>query len=155
MEFKIKQISSLEKVMDTFPEDYKETTFRKALAGERVNYQINIASDMYSHTVVSYEAPFDVKIYSVKDVFADKPFGYNADKDGYLLSEPGMIPDVLVPIEDQNGYISTRDTGTTTLWVTVDIPEKAKAGKYDIKVKFAAAGVSAAGLQPEYFFRGL
>ncbi len=153
MNIEIKQISSLEKVKLKENPEFIEKNSRKAVAGERINYQITIKSDTYSHTEVTLESPFGdaVRVYSVKEVVCDTAYtSPDAENDGYLLNGPGMIPDVLVPMEEQNWRITLKEKRTHSLFVSVDVPEDAKAGKYEIKVKLAAATILV-GAQPDTF----
>ncbi|MBQ7897572.1 MAG: DUF4091 domain-containing protein [Clostridia bacterium] len=142
MELRVKQISYLEKVRISSPEEYPEINEIDALKNQRVCYQIVLSSDKYLHVKAHVESDLPVSLYCVRDVFADTPFTQpGADKDGYIINEPGMIPDVLIPLEEQNGFVTVKDRDSVTLFVKVNVPENAESGKHEIKVNFEGASI--------------
>lgn len=136
MEYTLKQISSMEKVRSTDFSDFKEVKSRKVMKGERVSYQLVLRAPEDMLGVLSVDAPFDVKLFRVKEVYADAPvteiFESNED---YITKEPGFIPDVLIPMEECNNNI-TISKKNVVVWVKFDIPEDIKAGKYTVKINF-------------------
>ena len=142
MEMKIKQISYLEKLMQNRDNNFEEVSGVKAVAGARVCYQIaaSFEGNVFTKVEIESELKDYVRVFVVKDVYVDLPYTYNEAKDDeyYLTKEPAMMPDVLVPLEEQNGFISSIN-GKVVLFVKVDLPKDVKAGKYDVKVNFSAA----------------
>lgn len=138
MEFQIVQLSSLEKVRtaDSFARD--EICKKTVLAGERFSYQICVRSDRCFQTEVSVESRLSVRLYLVKDACMDMPAS-DRDMPGedYITLEPGTMPDILIPLEEQNCKV-TVSQDITTLWVRADIPREVEPGYHPIKIKFAS-----------------
>lgn len=139
MLFEMKQISSLEKVRITDSFVYDEIDKKTVLAGERFSYQIAMKCDtcVYSEvTVESTLSPY-ITLYQVRDAYMDVPITVKPeDPQNYITLEPGFMPDVLIPLADQNHRITVKRQGTT-LWVKVDIPRDTKPGMYTIKVNLS------------------
>ena len=57
------------------------------------------------------------------------------EDDDIITNEPGLMPDILVPVSEQNNYYAAVKYGNA-LWVNVKLPEDVGAGEYDIKVFF-------------------
>ena len=138
MNFSLKQISSLEKVRVDDVLNYDEVKSKTVMAGERFSYQIVLNLDDCPEGArffanVSVDSPLcdAVKVCRVNQVFVDKPATENVSGEGYLLEEPGFLPDVLVPLSTQNDLISFQHKNVT-LWVNVDVPRDCVAGKYDV-----------------------
>lgn len=142
MEFKMLQISSLEKVRLNDPLNCDEIHKKAVLTGERFSYQICIKSDniMYTHLSVESELRDHIKLYLVKDAYMDLP-AKEKDMSGedYITLEPGLMPDVLVPLEEQN-YKLQLSNQISTIWVKADIPKDTKPGIYDIKISISGSG---------------
>ena len=138
-----KTVSSLEKrfaneKIDSVPE-YKRAS---ALKGERFSYQImytslDIAHDCKEVVHAKIASPISdmVSIQRVDAVPVRFPM-YKVEADDYYMSrEPGLYPDLMVPITEKNQlYVFYEEL--MTLWVDVEIPENAKAGTYPIDVNF-------------------
>ena len=135
MNITVKQISSLEKVMEDGGKDFRSVPYRIALAGERVCYQILLEADEASYVEASVKSNLaeHVRIYQVRDVMMDTPAVENIDAEDYLTLKPGMMPDELVPIEQTQGrlYLGKH---ACTLWVNVDLPKDIPAGEYEVVV---------------------
>ncbi|MBQ8409863.1 MAG: DUF4091 domain-containing protein [Clostridia bacterium] len=134
----LQQVSALEKIRISDSLNFKETHSRTAMQGERVSYQIAIKDDNARFTAkVSVESELKdaVKLYRVKEVYADRPATENIEGENYIITEPGYLPDVLVPIED-NGNMLTLTEQTATIWVKVNVPKDQAPGKYTVKVTF-------------------
>jgi len=153
MRIVINQISSLEKVRKGVDQSYETVTERTALAGERVAYQAIVKpedivpADKLS-TKIWATTDLDgaeVKIYRVNDVIVDKPaIGDVGDfhGDGYIIEEPGFLPDILTPIEEQNNMLGLR-IDNATVWVKIDVPKDAKPGKYTVTLNCGVVGFNA------------
>ena len=106
--FSVQHISSMEKIQKNKCMEYRQADKRVALAGESFAYQIYVkaASPVVRAVTVraAVTSPFgeNVKLYEVKDAYLDTPYtdGDLSDED-YLVHEPCVMPDVLVPFEEQ------------------------------------------------------
>lgn len=137
MEIQIEQISSLEKVRAGERLNHEEIHSRTVLAGERLSYQICMRTDRRMDAVVSVESGFgsNVRLYLVKDAYMDQP-AREKDMEGedYITLEPGMMPDILIPLEETKGLVALTEQ-VSTIWVKVDIPKDTLPGYYEVKVK--------------------
>ena len=52
--------------------------------------------------------------------------------DDYITKEPGLMPDLLLPIEEK-GPIKLVEGTSKAIWVRIDVPKDIIAGSYDIK----------------------
>jgi len=108
METMLKQISSLEKVrlsdQPVFSEISRKTVFR----GERFSYQTALFTDIQMLAVhFSVDSPCQdwIKLYAVKNAVMDMPiFPMQADQEDYITREPGLMPDILIPLAEHNRY---------------------------------------------------
>lgn len=136
MNFQIVQLSSLEKVRENDGLDREEIHRRTVLAGERVSYQICMRSDVRMEAKISVESELaeHIRLYLVKSVPMDLPAREKemAGED-YITLEPGLMPDLLVPLEEQKMQL-TVSSRVSAVWVKVDIPKDAKPGNYEVKI---------------------
>ena len=136
MPISLKQVSALEKVQIRTSFDHREINSYSVLQGQRLSYQITIAPngiwDKKEKVWIESELADYVRLYCVKDVVVDKPNRENVTNENYLLTEPGTLPDLLVPLEKQNNYI-TIFNAPVVIWVKIDIPASCKPGKYSVK----------------------
>ena len=155
MRIVIKPISSLEKVRSGVNQNYESITDITAIAGERIAYQAIIkAEDVVPTGELSTKVwattdieGAEIKIYRVNDVIVDKPaVGDVGDfhGDGYIIEEPGFLPDILTPIEEQNNIINL-SIENATLWIKLDVPKDATPGKYTITLNCGISGFGAHG----------
>ena len=136
----IKNISSLEKhFSNERVEDIAEYCRASALGGERFSYQIaytcrDIRGDVKKilyHRVRS-DAPAKITVSRVDCVPVRMPM-YKVDADDYYISrEPGLYPDLLVPVTEKTQLFAFKDE-YMCLRVDVEIPLGAKAGAYPIE----------------------
>ena len=142
MDISIKQISSLDKVRRGGPVAKCDLLRRTALAGERVSYQLHVRLDisLFLTTSVESELSEHIRLYYVRDAVMDVPVGRDVPQEDYITMEPGLMPDILVPMEQTGNQIMSDAMGHT-VWVKVDIPKDAKPGFYQIKVKLCATNV--------------
>ena len=139
----MKQISALEKVRPYDELNCREIFSRTVMQGERFSYQVIVKiDDRNSFARLRAESDFGdaVKLFVAKDVFVDTPAYAETDliNENYLIKEPGFLPDVLVPLEEQGGLISCMARKNVCIWVRVDIPKDAAPGKYSVKLHFEA-----------------
>ncbi len=139
-ELEIKQISSLEKVFLNNKENFKEHTRGSMLKGEEYSYQImfsKIAEDEWLvkdelEVRVESEISDFVTVRLVKNVPSEIS-AYKWDRDdGYITMEPGLFPDVLLPVLENT--VEVIPNIWQSLWVSIDIPEDFNAGEYEIKI---------------------
>lgn len=147
MDISIKQISSLDKVRRGGSVAKYDLWRRTALAGERVSYQLHVRSDISLILTTSVESKLSdhIRLYYVRDAVMDVPLGRDVPQEDYITQEPGLMPDILVPME-QTGNQMMSDAMGHTVWVKVDVPKDAKPGVYHIKVKFDAINVHGADI---------
>ena len=74
-----------------------------------------------------------MKLYSVKEVFMDMPVTADFPEENYITKEPGFMPDILKPVEE-NDYIFMAWNDTTSLWIEVNIPKDIEPGNYSVEV---------------------
>lgn len=139
MQFTLKQVSSLEKIRNVNDLTCKEIFQKTALAGERVSYQICLnGAPTLRNISVSLESELAeyITLYNVKPVAMDRPTTYpDLNPEEFITMEPGLMPDLLVPLSMQNNLTQVSPY-TTTLWVRVDLPKDIKPGTYLIKVSY-------------------
>lgn len=136
MNMQLKQISSLEKICSINDLSCKEIKRAKVLGGEKFSYQIviNAPSGIQQNAIsVEVKSPLKeyIQVYSVKNMPADFPVYSLVEDDDYITKTPSLIPDLLVPISQQNNYISLQ-SDLSTLWVEVSVPKDYDAGKFPI-----------------------
>ena len=135
VEIIIKQISSLHKVRKTAKQDFTEIQNKTALAGERFSYQLYLKAErpLFASVSVESELSENIRIYCVKDAVMDTPVVGDTPIEDYITQEPGLMPDILVPIEESGSRLSV-DEIPRALWVKVDIPANTKPGRYSVCV---------------------
>ena len=137
MQITVRQISSLEKVRRTDPMPAQEVQRQTALAGQRISYQICIAADeqLFADVAVRSALVDHICVYSVKDAVMDTPITYkDVPLEDYITHEPGLMPDILVPITESKDRISL-DKAPRSLWVRMDLPKDLAAGAYAVEVE--------------------
>ena len=138
MEITVKQISSLEKVRRGDAPDHPTTDSRLALPGERVSYQLYLDANDQAivHLKVKSQLADSVRIYRVREVMMDRPVVVPSPIEDYITHEPGLMPDVLIPLEESGMQIYL-DKIPHTLWVKVDIPADTKPGNYPVELELS------------------
>ena len=130
----MKIISSLDKVRAC--DDVSELGIKKltALKGENVNFQVYVKIEERYSAPVKVESDLleYISLYAVKDAVMDYIWFHDDD---VLADKPGLMPDILVPIDEQNGYYSGTKYGGC-MWVNIKLPEDIKAGEYNIKITY-------------------
>ena len=134
--FLAKQISSLQKVREFDSLSMNEITKETVLRGERFTYQISMRSDAPVIGNIKIESPLldHIKIYKVEQSVMDAPVIDRIQEIGYITTEPGLMPDLLLPL-DNNGYLTLNMAGKT-VWIEVNIPNDFPAGEYTIKFSY-------------------
>ena len=121
--------------------NFHEITHATLLKGERFSYQIAACNDIGESFTSTIEIDSSlaeyIKIFFVEQAVMDCPVT-NPDAvadPNYLSKEPGLMPDILVPLTERNG-IWTVGTTARSLWFEINIPTTYAAGSYDITVRF-------------------
>lgn len=132
---KVKVVSSLEKIRGPHLEGLQERTVFTALPGETVNFQLAVdtrETPIYARVEMHSQFQDSAKLYAVKNVVMDvaKSDQFSADDD-YLTAEGGMMPDLLLPIAQQDGYVMQQNH-CLVVWCEVSVPRGMAAGAYDI-----------------------
>ncbi|MBR6917030.1 MAG: DUF4091 domain-containing protein [Clostridia bacterium] len=137
---KIKSISSLEKhFANEKIESVKEFSRASALLGERFTYQIAYCSsdmrpdvkEVMYYRVSSPIADY-VKVSRVDSVPVRFPM-YKVEADDYYISrEPGLYPDLLVPVTEKSQLFVFKDE-FMCLRIDVEIPEDGVSGVFPIE----------------------
>lgn len=155
MNIELKQTTSLEKIRLSDGLDFREVKQKTLLRGERYSYQIAIKSDerMILKLKKAEGGLYDfTKVFIVQNAPMDCPVRGGADDGGYITTEPMLMPDILVPIEE-NPYLGA-GYYTNSVWVRVDIPKDFPAGKYTVEIifeKFDYSGGTRVGFEPLAF----
>lgn len=132
---KVFQISSLEKVRSLL--DVKnEVKNVSLLGGERFSYELIVESQQMVCCEVQIQWPYASKIYVQRDVVMDLPKNAWVQDEDYLTETPGLMPDLLVPMEEQGNRQFLRP-GLNRFWVELRVPEGAEAGDYCAEVTFS------------------
>ena len=136
MKITLQQISSLEKVRRDVQQTFSSCHRRKALAGERISYQLYIHTDdqVVAHVDVESELAEHVRLYRVREVMMDAPVIIPTAREDYLSQTPGMMPDVLIPMEEMGNTLYL-DKIPSAIWVKVDVPADMEPGNYPVTVQ--------------------
>jgi len=128
MNLTVKQISSLEKIRQSDALPTEELFQKTVLLGERFSYQIcirptdNTGAGLITKISIESSLKDYVQVYFVKDAVMDKPVtDTNLQIEDYITHTPGFMPDILVPIEEQNNSFTIGEI-TRTLWIRIDVP---------------------------------
>lgn len=131
MSITIKQFSSLEKIISVSDMSCAGMASASALAGERFSYQVAISTsepDAFKQQILQIRAasPIEeyIRLYTVKNIAADFPYPEAADSD-YITDKPMMLPDLLVPLEEQNSYVNFVNN-LAVIWVEICLPHTAE-----------------------------
>lgn len=135
--FETRALSSLAKVFAD--SDIIDQTYRRAsaLRLETVSFQVAYRSaERLRHIRVEAAAPQElaVTVYEVGLVPSEFPIYHDHDEH-ILRSTPGLYPDPLHPIDPEKG-IHSPGNQWRSVWVEIDVTEKAQPGTHSIRVVF-------------------
>ena len=124
MDFKLLQISSIHKPQKA---DYKEISNECVLLGERFSYILCAASEQNFYADIKVLSPLKeyIKLYVIENAVMDMPTTMKVEEtEGYISKEPGLMPDILVPIEEYRGKWSVANSSelVSSLYIEVNIP---------------------------------
>lgn len=138
MDINIKQVSSLETIFSYETAENKQNAI--AFRGERFSYQIVITPEKsfrYKINLNSPELAKFITVYKVRDAVLDLLTSFFSDKESIRLTDkPCLMPDILVPMEEENNFMVMKENDPDILWVRVDIPEDMPEGTYPITIDF-------------------
>ena len=139
MGMSIKQISSLHKVRKKDRADYPAIMRTLALPGESFSYQVYIRGNDPRFAYISVDSPLreHVRVYRVVDAVMDTPVVVETPQEDYITHEPGLMPDMLIPADNQGVYL---DKEPCVFWVRVDVPADVKPGDYQINIRLSFGG---------------
>lgn len=136
MKIEMKQVSSMEKIIKSSDLEKARGIARiDMLKGEHFAYQLSVVTESALMTDITVESDISeyIKVFAVKDAVMDFPvYGECPDND-YIMREAGLMPDILVPLEEQDGTLRSAD-GRGMLWIDIDVPRDIAAGEHYIKV---------------------
>ncbi len=136
---KIKQVTSLKKIfLKENIETIEEINTCKAFKGERISYQIILKSEEYKKIELKYKIKSNFNNISIRKVGyvpSECPVYEQKYDNYYLTKEPGLFPDVLYPVEDDE-TINVHEYTNCTLWVTINIPSNIKEGIHSVEIEF-------------------
>ena len=132
----VKQISSLDKVRLSDSLDYGEISKVTLLKGERFSYQIAAKSEeiITGRVEVVSNIKEHIKVFFVQNAVMDYPVAHGNDDCDYITKEPGLMPDILIPAEEQNN-IWQIGMQASSVFIEVCLPEKIDAGEYDVTLQ--------------------
>ena len=141
MKCKLKLVSSLEKVFFNECTGVNEITSGSMLSNEVYSFQLvcyvettRLQTRFLSKIKVESELEPFIQVKQVDYVPSLVP-AYVGDMDNeYLLTQPGLIPDPLKPVQD--GVIVLAGNQSRSFWITVE-PKNVKPGIYDIRLKIS------------------
>ena len=139
----IKQISSLQKVRIGDDLNLPEITAAKVLKGERYSYQISALADttvVGTFQIESSLSPY-IKVYAVNQSVMDHPSSVAVREIDFITDEPGLMPDLLTPLSEQNNILQVRSyygkvaSNPVTVWIEVNLPRDIAAGDYTVTAR--------------------
>ncbi len=140
---RFKTISALEKCFwDEDISQKKEYLKANVLKNDKLSFQICFTSDeelpggkIACTAEIESEIADYVKLSNVHHVPSLMPVFREWNDDNYLRKEPGLFPDLLIPLADNpNIYVVSKQLNA--LWVDVDVPSDAVSGEYEISFAF-------------------
>ncbi len=140
MSLLIKAYSPLEKIKRNDSLTFPEIGEFFAVRGERISFQLAVKNDdpdparLQAKVTLTSPLADSVQIFREREVYCDTPSTKHIEED-YILTEPGFLPDVLVPLAEQNDRFLLADHNTL-LWVRIDVPSELPAGDYPITIRF-------------------
>lgn len=135
MEVSVKQVSCMEKVLPWSSWDMPGAEKTTVMGGEQFSYQIALKTANRVSFTAKVSSPW-AKLYGVYNTVMDLP-AYDTADDDYITKQPGIMPDMLLPIKDENDtYKLSYEAGA--LWVTVTVPENTPAGTYTVDIDITA-----------------
>lgn len=142
-DFQVKLLSSLDKVFpDQIPVEKPECNKLTALRGETVSFQVAFCGsgfmDRQLYIALESEISDSIRIRTVECVPVRKAVNDRID-DNYLRCKPGMYPDLLRNLPDDNTVL-IRSGQWQSLWIDIIADDTVKPGEYPITISFIRDG---------------
>jgi len=137
----LKAIPGYEKCfMDQCFDEKPTLTSDTVLRGEEYHFEVAYTTTETGHDpkcqlILDSDGGLPFTIQTVEQVPVRVPCYHNRNDDHYLRKEPGLYPDLLVPIEN-GARIFAVHKELRALFVTVKVPENAAPGEYRINIRF-------------------
>lgn len=149
MNCRFRQISAMEKVRSTDKTEYSEITRKTVMQGERICYQIVIDYDAKTLVKVEADSPFceNLKLYKIKEAVMDTPVTADVEGEDYITTEPGLMPEILIPMEENNFSLMCLKYNQSVL-VRIDVPADFPAGVYKVNINFNHFPITS--VEPEF-----
>ncbi len=137
----VKQVSALEKIIPKTFESAKLFLKKTVMGGECFSYQLAMAPKDFVDIFFTVASPLKdaISLYEVKNIVMDLPIYSDATDEDYITKEAGIMPDMLLPLEDGKPMRLVYEAGA--LWVEVHVPENTPAGTYPIDIDVRAVYV--------------
>lgn len=135
------QVSSLYKIRSVSDLPEQELSRQTVLRGEHFSYQIILRADYnvfcrFSARVFGPDGAENealtaaLRLYRLRPAAMDYPVYPDHDED-ILTDEPGLMPDILEPLEESGGMLRLSDRPASVL-LSLDTPLDAAPGDYEI-----------------------
>jgi len=110
------------------------------LRGEEYHFQVAYTTTEPGHDpkcqlILDADGGLPFTVETVEQVPVRVPCYHNRNDDYYLRKEPGLYPDLLVPIEN-GARVFVPYKELRAMFVTVRVPENAAPGEYKISIRF-------------------
>ncbi len=139
MNLSVKYVSSLEKIINIeLMNNSRELSAQKIFKGESYSFQLCVISDAKTLVDVSLSSPIEkhINAYFVKKASCDCTYPHDDD---VLFTEPSIVPDILLPIDKQNGRFIVTENDVSAIWIEVCACSDICEGKYPISFTFTSA----------------
>mgnify|MGYP000286777237 FL=1 len=138
------QVSSLYKIRSVSDLPEQELSRQTVLRGEHFSYQIILRADCnvfcrFSARVFGPDGAENealtaaLRLYRLRPAAMDYPVYPDHDED-ILTDEPGLMPDILEPLEESSGMLRLSDRPASVL-LSLDTPLDAAPGDYEIRAE--------------------
>ena len=141
MNIQVKQVSSLEKILPNESiEIYSEINKKTLLKGQSFSYQIAIETSHNAEFKIELISPIKeyANIYVVKNSICDMPTYFDTKDENFITKEPCLIPDVLMPLEDEDSVIRLNNE-SGSIWVNLNLSDDIPKGEYELTVNLSYA----------------
>lgn len=139
MEMILRQVSAMEKIRPCGIGQAEVVESTRLMGGQEFSYQLALQTPERVEISARVEGPAAqwVQLYAVVNTVMDVACYQTADDD-YITKEPGIMPDMLLPMEGKDELMHlTNQAGA--IWVQVRVPQDTPAGEYPITVKLHCA----------------
>lgn len=134
MDIETRIVSSLEKIFCGSTFEGARCQYLTALKGERISFQIAVKTAEAAALQVAFDGSAElaehITFREVKNIPSLMPAF--PDDEYVLRKEPGLFPDALLPLQKE---MAVTPRNWHAVWVTVDVPDSAKAQKHSLKFK--------------------